>query len=97
MANLFICPFKHEWQVPKAIQPEISFNDSEGALKLLRNRECVGSSPTMGTSWPEALTHLPTTGPKKCGVLSKGFLASKSKPVFIPFKWHAVPFESGEG
>lgn len=34
---------------------------------------------------------------KKCGVLSKGFLASKSKPVYISFKRHAVPFKSGEG
>ena len=49
MVNLFIRSFKHEGQVPKAIQPEIPFNDSEGALKLLRNREYVGSNPTMGT------------------------------------------------
>ena len=48
MASLFIRPFKHEWQVPKAIQPEVPFNDSEGTLKLLRNREYVGSNPTMG-------------------------------------------------
>lgn len=34
---------------------------------------------------------------KKCVVLSKGFLASKSKPDFIPFRWHAVPFKSGKG
>ena len=34
---------------------------------------------------------------KKCGVLSKGFLASKSKPISIPFSWPAVPFKSGEG
>ena len=51
----------------------------------------------MGTSWPEALTYSPSPGPKKCVVLSKGFLASKSKPDFIPFRWHAVPFKSGEG
>ena len=84
MANLFIRPFQREWQAPKAIQPEILFNDSEGALKLLRNRECVASSPTMGTSWPGALTHSPSPGPKKCGVISKGFLASKSKLVLSP-------------
>ena len=51
----------------------------------------------MGTSWSEALTHSPSPGPKKCGVLSKGFLASKSKPVYIPLQRAAVPFESGEG
>lgn len=34
----------------------------------------------MGASRPAALTHSPTPGWKKCGVLSKGFLASKSKP-----------------
>ena len=51
----------------------------------------------MGASRPEALTHSPTPGSKKCGVLSKGFLASKSKPVSIPFIRHAVPFKSGEG
>lgn len=35
----------------------IPFNDSEGTLKLLRNREYVGSSPTMGnwvTAHPES-------------------------------------------
>lgn len=53
-------------------------------LEILRNWECVGSSPTMGTSRPVALTHSPTPGSKKCGVLSKGFLASKSKPVYVP-------------
>ena len=49
MANLFICPFEHELESALAIVSEIPFNDSEGALKLLRNREYVGSSPTMGT------------------------------------------------
>ena len=34
---------------------------------------------------------------KKCVVLSKGFLASKSKPISIPFRWHAAPFKSGKG
>ena len=42
----------------------------------------VGSTPTISTSRPAALTHSPTPGSKKCGVLSKGFLASKSKPVY---------------
>ena len=50
-----------------------------------------------GTSRPVALTHSPTPGSKKCGVLSKGFLSSKSKPVLSLFNWHAVPFKSGEG
>ena len=37
------------------------------------------------------------SGSKKCGVLSKGFLTSKSKPISIPFRWHVDPFKSGEG
>ena len=49
MANLFICPFEYELASALAIASRIPFNDSEGALKLLRNREYVGSSPTMGT------------------------------------------------
>lgn len=62
-----------------------------------QTRSFVGSNPTLSTSRPVALTHSPTPGSKKCGVLSKGFLASKSKPVYIPFRWRAVPFKSGEG
>ena len=61
MANLFIRPFENEWQVPKAVQPEIPFNDSEGTLKLLRNREYVGSNPTMGTSKMNRFTGTPTS------------------------------------
>lgn len=57
----------------------------------------IGSNPIICSSRPRALTHSPTPGSKKCGVLSKGFLASKSKPDYIPFKWRAVPFKSGEG
>ena len=41
----------------------------------------VGLTPTVSTSRPVALTHSSTVGSKKCGVLSKGFLASKSKPI----------------
>ena len=62
-----------------------------------QTRSFVGPNPTLSTSWPEALIHLPSPGPKKCGVLSKGFLTSKSKPVYIPFIRRAVPFKSGKG
>lgn len=57
----------------------------------------IGSNPIICSSRPAALTHSPTPGSKKCGVLSKGFLASKSKPVHIPLRWHVCPFESGKG
>lgn len=60
----------------------VPFNNPEDILKLPKGWEYVGSNPTVGASWPRALTHSPTPGSKKCGVLSKGFLASKSKPVY---------------
>ena len=62
-----------------------------------QTRSFVGSNPTLSTSWPEALTHSPSPGPKKCGVLSKGFLASKSKPVSIPFSRARGPVRVGRG
>lgn len=49
MANLFICPFEHELVSALAIVSRIPFNDSEDILKLLRDWEYVGSSPTMVT------------------------------------------------
>lgn len=49
-----ICPFEHELASALAIVSRIPFNDSEGTLKLLRNREYVGSSPTMG-NWVAAI------------------------------------------
>ena len=50
----------------------------------------------MGASWPVALTHSPTPGSKKCGVLSKGFLASKSKPVYRSIiQWEKLPLKQG--
>ena len=56
----------------------------------------IGSNPIICSIRPLALTHSPTPG-SKCGVLSNGFLASKRKPVYIPFRRACGPVRVGRG
>ena len=37
------------------------------------------------------------SGSKNVGFFPRVSYPLKANPVYIPFRWHAVPFESGEG
>ena len=80
MANLFICPFKHE---------KVSAEGYLAGDSIQRFRRYLETVKESGTCWFESnnghqqagsVNTFTDSGLKKCGVLSKGFLSSKSKP-----------------
>ena len=74
MANLFICPFKHEWQVPKAIQPEIPFNDSEDILKRVKESGICWFESSNGRKQAGSVNTFTDSGLKMWGSF-QGFLS----------------------
>lgn len=73
---------------------------------IQRFRRCLETVKESGICWFEANNGRQLAGSvntftdfrlKKCGVLSKGFLSPKSKPVFIPFRRACGPVQVGRG
>ena len=97
MANLFICPFKHEKVSAEGYLAGDSIQRFRRRLETVKESGICWFKSNNGHQLAGSVNTFTDSGSKKCGVLSKGFLTSKSKPVFIPFIRRAALFESGEG
>ena len=66
-------------------------------LETVKESGICWFEPNNGHQLAGSVNTFPSPGPKKCGVLSKGFLTSKSKPVYIPLQMACGPVQVGRG